>query len=365
MRTLLSTSLSLLLTGPVFSETPVETQVNAIIEEYNSGVRERILQIQKATTQEERTAIRQSMPRIELYTPRVLAVAEQHTGDPGAVKAVCWLATQAASTPEATRALELLGTHYAASPGVWEAAQNLHRLPRAQSEPLLRAIREKNPSAQDRCAATHSLATQLFIHSEGLQTPEAKAWREEAASLFEEVMTKHADITINGFKPAMQAAGMMFELRHLQPGGEAPEIEGKDGDGATFKLTDYRGRNVLLVFWGSWCHSCHSFLPQLQALAEKLKDRPFAIVGVNSDILAEYQAHRAQHPTPWRNFCDESSSGPISTLWNIRHWPTLYLIDAKGIIAAKQPALGEIESLLNSGSIAQSQSGLPGKAGGL
>jgi peroxiredoxin len=198
-----------------------------------------------------------------------------------------------------------------------------------------------------------------------LRTPEAKAWREEAASLFEEVMTKHADITINGFKPATQAAGMMFELRHLQPGGEAPEIEGKDGDGATFKLSDYRGKNVLLVFWGSWCHSCHGFLPQLQALAERLKDRPFAIVGVNSDILAEYQAHRAQHPTPWRNFCDESSSGPISTLWNIRHWPTLCLIDAKGIIAAKQPALGEIENLLNSSSVAQSQSATPGKAGGL
>ena len=88
-------------------------------------------------------------------------------------------------------------------------------------------------------------------------------------------------------------------------------------------------------------------------------------MGVNSDILAEYQAHRAQHPTPWRNFCDESSSGPISTLWNIRHWPTLYLIDAKGIITAKQPALGEIESLLNSSNVAQSHSATPGKAGGL
>lgn len=346
MRFLLSLLSAAALLQAAMAETPVEQQVTAVIEEYNSGVRAMILKMQKAATEEERVAIRQTAPRIEAYSPRVLQLAEAHAGDPGAVKAVCWVATQAASTPEAPKALELLRGTYAASPGVWEAAQSLHRLPRPQAEPLLRAIRERNTHPKDRCAATHGLAMLLFNHSEGIDTPEAKTTRDEAAALFEEVIASYGDVSLNGFKPATQAAGMMFELRFLQKGLEAPEIEGKDGDGAAFKLADYRGKHVVLVFWGSWCHACHYFLPQLQALGTKFADKPFAVVGVNSDILPEYKTHAAKNPLPWRNFCDESSSGPISTLWNIRNWPTLYVLDGKGVILAKQPPLNEIERIL-------------------
>jgi hypothetical protein len=44
----------------------------------------------------------------------------------------------------------------------------------------------------------------------------------------------------------------LFALRHLQPGKPAPEIEGEDIDGVKFKLSDYRGKVVLLDFWGHW-----------------------------------------------------------------------------------------------------------------
>jgi peroxiredoxin len=44
----------------------------------------------------------------------------------------------------------------------------------------------------------------------------------------------------------------LFALRHLQPGKPAPEIGGEDIDGVKFKLSDYRGKVVLLDFWGHW-----------------------------------------------------------------------------------------------------------------
>jgi hypothetical protein len=44
----------------------------------------------------------------------------------------------------------------------------------------------------------------------------------------------------------------LFEIRQLQPGQPAPEIEGEDIDGVKFKLSDYRGKVVLLDFWGHW-----------------------------------------------------------------------------------------------------------------
>ena len=47
-------------------------------------------------------------------------------------------------------------------------------------------------------------------------------------------------------------AGDVFQLERLNIGMQAPEIEGEDLDGVTFKLSDYRGKVVVLDFWGDW-----------------------------------------------------------------------------------------------------------------
>ena len=46
--------------------------------------------------------------------------------------------------------------------------------------------------------------------------------------------------------------GMLFEAQNLEPGMAAPDIEGQDLDGVAFKLSDYRGKVVMLDFWGDW-----------------------------------------------------------------------------------------------------------------
>lgn len=327
-------------------ETPVEHAVTTVIEEYNNKFRDLAPRLAAAKTDADRAAVRADAPRPEQYAPRVMKIAEANPSDPGAVKALCWLATQANGTPEATKALELIGTRYAGSAGVWEAAQQLYRTPRPQSEPVLRAIIKENKNEEDRCAALQALATVLFNASENLNTPEGKADRAEAKRIFQDIVANYSKVTVNGFKPADQSASVLYEMENLAIGCTVPEIQGKDANGAEFKLSDYREKNVLLIFWGSWCHSCHYFLPQLRELDSKLKDSPFAIVGVNSDILPDLKKFLADEAVPWRNFADESSTGPISALWNIRNWPTLYVIDAKGVIRAKNPSVGTIEPMV-------------------
>ena len=49
-----------------------------------------------------------------------------------------------------------------------------------------------------------------------------------------------------------RAAGTVYEVRHLQVGMKAPDIVGKDTDGVTFKLSDYKGKAIMLDFWGDW-----------------------------------------------------------------------------------------------------------------
>lgn len=74
-------------------------------------------------------------------------------------------------------------------------------------------------------------------------------------------------------------------------------------------------------------------LPHEKALVERLKDEPFALIGINSDGPADQVLKRLQKEgINWRNAIDETPSGPWATRWNISGWPTLFLVDAKGVI---------------------------------
>ena len=78
--------------------------------------------------------------------------------------------------------------------------------------------------------------------------------------------------------------------------------------------------------------------PHERSLVKQLADKPFAIVGVNSD--SDRDAIREivkEKNLTWRSFWNgpEGTSGPISTAWNVSAWPTIYVIDAEGRIRYK------------------------------
>ena len=76
--------------------------------------------------------------------------------------------------------------------------------------------------------------------------------------------------------------------------------------------------------------------PHERSLVEKFKNRPFTIIGVNSDRDREkLKARMAEEKITWRSFFAGSTGGAIPKRWNVSGWPTLYVIDAKGVIRAK------------------------------
>jgi hypothetical protein len=79
-------------------------------------------------------------------------------------------------------------------------------------------------------------------------------------------------------------------------------------------------------------------IPHERSLVERLKDKPFALLGVNSDVDKSYYfAEQKTMGVTWRSFwCGEKgTSGPIPTKWNVRGWPTIYVIDHEGVIRYK------------------------------
>ena len=74
--------------------------------------------------------------------------------------------------------------------------------------------------------------------------------------------------------------------------------------------------------------------PHERSLVKKLADKPFVLLGVNSDDNRdEVKKISAKNELTWRSWWDGGSTdGPIQTAYNVSHWPTIYVLDHKGVI---------------------------------
>lgn len=71
-------------------------------------------------------------------------------------------------------------------------------------------------------------------------------------------------------------------------------------------------------------------------MVERLKNKPFALLGINSDGGRDaLRKILKDQGIQWRHFVDGETQGPIATRWNIHGWPTIFILDHKGVIRYK------------------------------
>ncbi len=90
--------------------------------------------------------------------------------------------------------------------------------------------------------------------------------------------------------------------------------------------------------------------PHERSLVKRLKDQPFALIGVNSDPdLDLLRKVRVEKELTWRSFWNgiDGTSGPISTKWGVTGWPTIYVLDAKGVIRFKNVRGEKMDEAVN------------------
>jgi peroxiredoxin len=318
-----------------------------------------------------------------------LELAEQHPADPAALDALLWVlrnrATGAPALPQnarlvrdCRRAFALLRRDHLASERLAEACRvrGINAMSQGQGTSagpggvsFLEEVLARSPHRAVRGLALASLADYKLGFTSSLcatlrAEPEMarrmeRVWgkevlravlaadpermRQQAERMYERLAKEYADVPDAQAGTLGKRAALKLEAlrRPPAPGRPAPEIEGPDTGGKRFKLSDYRGRAVFLVFTGDWCAACDAFHRQQRSLAKRFAGKPVALVDVNMDVDRDRRRQiNARDGVTWRAFQEtvsgyENLSGPVATRWGIEQWPTLFLIDHRGVIRQK------------------------------
>lgn len=208
---------------------------------------------------------------------RFLDLATRHPEDPVAVDALVWVLTKLRSRPEASRALELLSKDHLQNKSLGKACKQVARTPALAAETLLRSALEKSPHQAVRSQACQHLALLLDQQSsvvdqlkkepeladqvlqyygedygKHLKSLDPKQLEKKREQDFELMLKSFAEVETPDGTLGEIATKALFRIRNLTIGRIAPEIEGQDIFGKSFKLSESKGKVVVLSFWGHW-----------------------------------------------------------------------------------------------------------------
>lgn len=251
----------------------VSEKISELVSNYDDDRSAFMKAYRKASTQDEKSRIRRELnPDSEKVASDLLVIVEQNPDDPATFEALNWVATNVRQGEKHDSAIEQLFDKYIEREELKDLCSAIAGgMPTQQTEQRLKTLIEKSPHDDVKGMATYTLAGYLARLPDMVEFADdprlAKALGEDGVAylkgftqdddaveaLYESVMTSYADV--KGPRNTLlseRAEKALFALRYLAIGKVAPDIEGEDVDGESFKLSDYRGKVVMLDFWGDW-----------------------------------------------------------------------------------------------------------------
>lgn len=169
---------------------------------------------------------------------------------------------------------------------------------------------------------------------------------------YEQQLVAYADsikVTFKG-NPAIEAfVKDMASIKPVSIGHAAPDFVLIDSDNKPVKLSDYKGKYVMLDFWASWCAPCRQENPNVVKAYAKYKDKGLNILGISLDEDRKpWLAAVATDHLTWRHAAEfKRFDGPTVKLYKVEAIPSNFIIDPQGVIIAKNIAGTELEDFLN------------------
>jgi len=235
--------------APTPGDPPVErpavdqkTEFDAVKAEYDKANKDFTAAYRAAKTDEERQAAAATRPNPDEYAPRFAEIASKDAKSDVAAKCHAWIAVNARDAEMQAAGLDELMTNHLASPVIGGVCQSVLYSSAKNRDAFLEAVLAKSSDHEAQGRACYALA---FGHAR-------RGEQRAAEPLFERVVKDFGDLKYGNASLADKAKTDLFELRNLSVGKPAPEIVGADVDGKPMKLSDFRGKVVVLDFFGFW-----------------------------------------------------------------------------------------------------------------
>jgi peroxiredoxin len=123
----------------------------------------------------------------------------------------------------------------------------------------------------------------------------------------------------------------------IRTGDAAPDFTGTTLDGKSFKLSELKGKVVLLGFWATWCTPCLAEVPGIRKAVDRFgKDGRFTVVGISLDTGEQsVRAIVEKFGMNWPHLVlGPAEENPVAKLYGVSGIPAMFLIDADGTVVA-------------------------------
>jgi peroxiredoxin len=200
---------------------------------------------------------------------------------------------------------------------------------------------ETNSEMNTNCWVDHHLAklspgadwqpnsVRAFARFEELRRPVSRKLTWAVAAIIAACICVIAFLAINAKRPEKVSAAAVT----LKEGQTPPDFKLPDSTGASIRLSDYKGKVVLLNFWATWCHGCKTEIPWFMEFAATYKDRGLVVLGValDDDGWKPVRPYIAEKKI---NYAVVVGSPALAAQYGVEPMPMTYLIDRRGKVAA-------------------------------